>query len=99
MSARPLADSSLYLLPSLRGRRTKGREGDVEFVREARSNSSEVFVRVLRTRIQLHPSLPFVRRPRRPVTAFAPCCEGDQNNRYNLQSPNETLNLNKFVTV
>ena len=59
------------LINSLRGRRTKGREGgggEVECEREARSLGARREKRptiALRARIQLPPSLPFVRRPRR----------------------------------
>ena len=75
--------SSVFFLHqggSLRGRRTKGREGEVECEREARSlgarrertsslrapnDRASRSHPTFRARFQLFPSLPFVRRPRR----------------------------------
>ena len=62
---------STYMRLSLRGRRTKGRQGELECEREARSLGARREVEcerptiALRARIQLSPSLLFVRRSRR----------------------------------
>ena len=77
---------------SARGRRTKGREGEVECEHEARS----LGLVAPRTRIQLPPSLPFVRRPRRlPKQGKSPT--PTEMSYFSVMTPSSSIPTNNLL--